>query len=225
MEQAEQSDWKSLHVMDASQEASTPLLSPLVSFFSCSVSCQICKLLLKVTQDFIQDQLVFKSRKKRKRIKPVSDDIGISTWEISSEKAGVKGESQATARPKQTMAMWTKQIKWSLEERVGVKGMNALIASPQSKSHYKLCKSPDWTCLYRHLEYSFWTPQCRATSIYPHKANQSPKVWWLNTSELNKHNVFHVQIWPEPNVVEFVQCFSSISLVHPLCLTVRKTYR
>lgn len=64
MEWAAQVDKQSLYFMDTSQEASTQLLSPLGSFFSCSISCQICKLLLKVTQELIRDQPVSKRQQK-----------------------------------------------------------------------------------------------------------------------------------------------------------------
>lgn len=71
IERAEQADYQSLHYVDAGQGALTHSSSPLVSFFSCSISCQICKLLLRVTQELIWNQSVSKrhkfGKKKKKR--------------------------------------------------------------------------------------------------------------------------------------------------------------
>lgn len=64
----------------------------------------------------------FKGNQKKKK-RPVSDNIGISTWEISSdESSDVEREHcKKTAIPKQAMVVWTKEIKRSQDKGLRAK--------------------------------------------------------------------------------------------------------
>lgn len=62
--------------------------------------------------------------KRKKKIKPVSNNIGISSWEISSDESSGTGRESRKAKgggPKQTVQCGLKQIKRSQDEEAGVK--------------------------------------------------------------------------------------------------------
>lgn len=66
-------------------------------------------MLLRVTQELIRNQSVSKRHQKKiNKMKPVSDDIGISTWEICSDESSTVWRElrKATAKPKQATVMW-----------------------------------------------------------------------------------------------------------------------
>ena len=54
---------------------------------------------LKVTQELIRGQSL---SKRQQKMKPVSDDIGISTWEICSDESRERELQKATAGPEQS---------------------------------------------------------------------------------------------------------------------------
>lgn len=98
-----------------------PLHSSLVSFFSCSISCQICKLPLKVTQELIRGQSLSKRQQKNEARIRWHRDINMGDLQWWKQGRMERELQKATAGTKQATVMSILQIKWSQDEVVGVK--------------------------------------------------------------------------------------------------------
>lgn len=157
-----------------------PLHSSLVSFFSCSISCQICKLPLKVTQELIRGQSLSKRQQKNEARIRWHRDINMGDLPWWKQGRMERELQKATAGTKQATVMSILQIKWSQDEVVGVKRD----AWTQFFNPIKNCKS-------RLTEPSSTdrrtTPSemSKCTSTHIHTCHLI-LLWWINYSRARR---------------------------------------
>lgn len=108
LERAVQAGYQSLYFMDASQEASTHSSLHLCLFSAVRFNARYVNCFWESHRSSYGTSRFLKGTRKKKKMKPVSDDIGISTWEICSDESSTVWRElrKATAKPKQATVMW-----------------------------------------------------------------------------------------------------------------------